>query len=187
MKRFICGFLIGAMLFGAIGTFAASYVANPVSFKVLVNGEEFTSDPPPVEINGRTYLPLRAIGDALGVPVNWNQELFQAEVGIVSNVSSNTSSSNYISYKEKPWCPDFGRWVGKTPYADFANDDGSHSYVYLSNGITTSEIDGYCELLKSNGFEMRNIENGYAFANANKTHIMGMTWGTDGHILVLVY
>jgi hypothetical protein len=81
MKKFICGFLVGAMIFGTIGAFAVSYVANPVDFKVLVNGEEFVSDPPALEIEGRTYLPLRAIGEALGVPVSWNEELRQAEVG----------------------------------------------------------------------------------------------------------
>lgn len=81
MKRFICGFLAGAMIFGAAGVFAAQYIANPVDFKVMVNGEEFISDPPALEVEGRTYLPLRAMGDALGVPVTWNEELGQAEVG----------------------------------------------------------------------------------------------------------
>lgn len=81
MKRFISGFVAGAIVFGAVGAFAASYVANPVGFKVLVNGQEFVSDPPALEVEGRTYLPLRAIGDALGVPVGWNEELGQAEVG----------------------------------------------------------------------------------------------------------
>ncbi len=81
MKRFICGFLAGATLFVTAGVFAVQYAANPVDFKVLVNGKEFTSDPPALEVNGRTYLPLRAIGDALGVPVSWNEELRQAEVG----------------------------------------------------------------------------------------------------------
>ena len=95
MKRFIIGFLVGAMLFGALGAFAASYIANPVDFKVIVNGEEFVSDPPALEVEGRTYLPLRAMGDALGVPVNWNEELRQAEVGIVSTINPN-EVSNYI-------------------------------------------------------------------------------------------
>ena len=81
MKRFICGFLAGATLFATAGVFAVQYAANPVDFKVLVNGKEFTSDPPALEVNGRTYLPLRAMGEALGVPVSWNEELRQAEVG----------------------------------------------------------------------------------------------------------
>lgn len=33
-------------------------------FKVLVNGEEFVSDPPALAVDGRTYLPLRAMGEA---------------------------------------------------------------------------------------------------------------------------
>ena len=81
MKKFISGFLIGAMLFSVIGAAAVTYVAYPAGFKVLVNGEEFKSDPPAVVIEGSTYLPLRAMGNALGVPVNWNSELQQAEVG----------------------------------------------------------------------------------------------------------
>lgn len=82
MKKFILGFVAGALIFGAIGVFAASYVADVADFKVLVNGKEFISDPPALVVEGRTFLPLRAIGDALGVPVNWNEELQQAEVGI---------------------------------------------------------------------------------------------------------
>lgn len=88
MKKFLCGFISGAILCSAIAVFAVSYVADPAGFKVLVNGSEFTSDPPPVVIEGRTYLPLRAIGDALGVPVNWNEELGQAEVGTTTSVQS---------------------------------------------------------------------------------------------------
>ena len=81
MKKFLLGLLVGALLFGSLGAFATSYIANPVDFKVLVNGKEFISDPPALEVEGRTYLPLRAMGEALGVPVTWNEELGQAEVG----------------------------------------------------------------------------------------------------------
>lgn len=94
MKRFISGFVAGAIVFGAVGAFAASYVANPVGFKVLVNGQEFVSDPPALEVEGRTYLPLRAIGDALGVPVGWNEELGQAEVGTAPLQPTDYSRNN---------------------------------------------------------------------------------------------
>ena len=108
MKRFIGGFLSGALLFGAISAFAVTYVANPVDFKVLVNGEEFVSDPPALEVEGRTYLPLRAMGDALGVPVEWNAELGQAEVGTtpanaeINNVTQTNDKwkMTYLNYKQ---------------------------------------------------------------------------------------
>ena len=80
MKKFIIGFLIGALVFGSVG-YAVTYVAQPATLKVMVNGKEFVSDPPALVVEGRTYLPLRAMGDALGVPVEWNAELRQAEVG----------------------------------------------------------------------------------------------------------
>ena len=80
MKKFIAGLLAGIILSTAIGV-AALYEANPATFKVMVNGKEFNSDPPALVVEGRTYLPLRAIGEALGVPINWNEELRQAEVG----------------------------------------------------------------------------------------------------------
>lgn len=94
MKKFISGFVAGALIFSMLGVFAAvTYVAKPVDFKVLVNGKEFTSDPPPLEVDGRTYLPLRAMGDALGVPVKWNEELRQAEVGNSAPVANNNEYS----------------------------------------------------------------------------------------------
>ena len=79
MKKFITGTCAGIALASTIAL-AASYMAEDASFKVFVNGEEFTSSKA-VVIDGRTYLPLRAIGDALGVPVNWNDESKQVEVG----------------------------------------------------------------------------------------------------------
>ena len=107
MKRFICGFLAGATLFATAGVFAVQYAANPVDFKVLVNGKEFASDPPALEVNGRTYLPLRAMGEALGVPVSWNEELRQVEVGEMladAKISTDTQTNDkwkmkYLNYK----------------------------------------------------------------------------------------
>ena len=93
MKKFICGLLTGVLICGT-AAFAANYEAVTAGFKVLVNGEEFHSDPPALVVEGRTYLPLRAIGDALGVPVNWNDELGQAEVGTVTSGGGEEYSRN---------------------------------------------------------------------------------------------
>ena len=93
MKKFISGFLAGSIISFTIGIFAVSYVAEPATFKVMVNGKEFTSDPPVLVIDGNTYLPLRAMGNALGVPVTWNSELGQAEVGNSAPVAEKSQYS----------------------------------------------------------------------------------------------
>lgn len=94
MKKFVSGVIAGIITAGSIG-FAAQYIADTATFKVMVNGKEFSSDKPIVAIEGSTYLPLKAIGEVLGVPVQWNQELMQVEVG--NNVSLNPSDvKNYI-------------------------------------------------------------------------------------------
>ena len=148
MKKFICGFLIGAMLFGTIGAFAVSYVANPVDFKVLVNGEEFVSDPPALEVEGRTYLPLRAMGEALGVPVTWNEELRQAEVGTApsdSTVSSTVQTSDkwkmtYLNCKEYSQINEYTKAEEGKKYVvvtfeveNISAESQTFSYFYLSS------------------------------------------------------
>ena len=91
MKKFISGLACGIVIASTVAL-AASYVAEDASFKVFVNGKEFTSSKA-VVIDGSTYLPLRAMGDVLGVPVNWNNELHQVEVG--NSISeSNTNKTN---------------------------------------------------------------------------------------------
>lgn len=81
MKRFISGFVAGALVFGMLGAFAAvTYVAEPANYDIIVDGEIFVSDPPAMVINGSTYLPLRAIGDVFGVEVGWDPLSRQAEI-----------------------------------------------------------------------------------------------------------
>lgn len=190
MKKFISGIILGVVLTSSI-SFAISYVAEPAPFKVLVNGEEFVSDPPALVVEGRTYLPLRAMGDALGVPVEWNEELRQAEVGTTTskeNVSQkNENTSGYITYKEKPWCPDFGVWIGKTPYVDFVDDeDNSYCCVYKSSGVTMSDIKEYMRIFHTMGYEVGTVTNGYACKDANGNIAMGIKVSGDD-IYVVVY
>lgn len=142
MKKFVSGLLSGLILAGTVA-FAASYLAEPATFKVLVNGEEFVSDPPALVVEGRTYLPLRAMGDALGVPVNWNEELGQAEVG---------TTFSYVPYKDFTWCPDFGKFLGIEPVTTMI-DRNRGVYVYEGNSFTSDELVAYYNLLETNGLQ----------------------------------
>jgi len=73
---------------------ADQFTAIRATFPIIVNGNVFTSDKAIVTINGSTYLPLRALGEALGVKVNWNSTLNRVEIGEAPIQSTSYSFSN---------------------------------------------------------------------------------------------
>ena len=121
MRKFLCGFLLGSILFCAVGTFAVSYVATLADFKVFVNDEEFVSDSPALVVEGKTYLPLRAIGEALGVSVEWNEELRRAEIEKNSIEYGTTYDSEII---------DFGITEKSNVSSIRPLEDGSYLWTY---------------------------------------------------------
>jgi len=83
MKKVVIGFVIGFVTAMSLSVFAANtdiFQAQKATFDVFVNGEKFESKNPPLVVEGRTYLPLRATGEALGVEVEWNQDLKRVEI-----------------------------------------------------------------------------------------------------------
>ena len=80
IKSLITGIIIGALLFSGMTVLAANFDAFTATFPIYINGEEWETDSPAVVIEGRTYLPLRALGDALSVDVNWNEKEFRVEI-----------------------------------------------------------------------------------------------------------
>ncbi|MBQ7668998.1 MAG: hypothetical protein IJS47_06700 [Clostridia bacterium] len=81
-KIFMKGFIAGALVFSSVTALAAtSYTALKASFPILIDGKTWTTDKPVVVIDGSTYLPLRAIGEVLGVNINWNESARRVEIG----------------------------------------------------------------------------------------------------------
>ena len=64
MKKFILGFISGAILFSVAGALAASFTANPNPFPIKLNGNDVTIEG--YNIEGSTYFKLRDIADVLG-------------------------------------------------------------------------------------------------------------------------
>ena len=119
MKKLFLGFILG-LLVGALGYVYADdveqFVATVADFPVLVNGQEFKSDKPIVVIDGSTYMPLRAIGDALGTKVVWNNDSHRVEVGEapISNSDSkwNKADINTLTNGNLPLAINFLKNIG---------------------------------------------------------------------------
>ena len=189
MKKFLMGFLTGMILFTSIGVIAAvTYIANPVDFKVIVNGEEFVSDPPALEVDGRTYLPLRAIGDVLGVPVSWNEKLRQAEVGTMSE----EIGKGYKTYIESESVVDFGNFCGVEEAKEKEAEEGYVSYYYDwdVDVINSDVIIEYLELMERYGYTIKR-ENDTFYYGMNYEDLdkntFSMTFGKEnGNFYVIV-
>jgi hypothetical protein len=93
-KGFLKGFLLGTLIFGSATAFAITYNATTASFPIFVNGQEWTTDKPIVVIDGSTYLPLKALGEALNVKINWNSELNRVEIGETLSDANTYSRKN---------------------------------------------------------------------------------------------
>lgn len=62
-------------------SYGASYTLSSASYDVNVNGQKLSAEP--LNLNGTTYLPLKAISDAVGVPVAWDSTKKSVEINTV--------------------------------------------------------------------------------------------------------
>jgi hypothetical protein len=86
LKKMVFGIVIGSALTLTTSVFADSikeYILTKIEYPIMVNGSEFKSNElPALNYQGNTYLPLKAIADALGKPIKWNDDLKRVEIGV---------------------------------------------------------------------------------------------------------
>ena len=63
-RKFITGFICGAVAFGTVGVFAGQFIATENTFPIQLNGENVSMDG--YNIDGNTYFKLRDISDIVG-------------------------------------------------------------------------------------------------------------------------
>lgn len=153
MKKFMLGFLVGAILFSSVPISATieEFICYRADYKVLINGEEYISEDLPVlNYKGNTYAPFRSILEKAGLDVNWNAELGQAEVSSPTNAQifdgeGTTMTTDTVKYTPdgiKAWL-DQGRYTVsmasfKARYKDtefaFIHGDKNGQYSIAKNG-----------------------------------------------------
>lgn len=108
MKKYFIGFIIGILVSSV--ALADGIVADIASFKIFIKGVEFKSDNPPMVIDGRTYLPLRSIGEILNVAVKWDDVKKCVTIGetesivdVVTNAESVSKTPSIEDLKKPYW------------------------------------------------------------------------------------
>jgi hypothetical protein len=71
-----------------------TYTVYKNTFPIVVNGQEYTSDLPILNFQGRTYVPLKIVGDMLGASVKFDE---QANKVLIENPAKTTSKEEFIT------------------------------------------------------------------------------------------
>jgi len=133
MKKIVIGFVIGFVTAMSLSVFAANtdiFQVQKATFDVFVNGEKFESKNPTIVVEGRTYLPLKETGDALGVNVQWNNDLRRVDIEkeqeseVTPEMSKQTKDSNKTT-KSGEIFKEFKQEIGTT----FMKEISGEQYV----------------------------------------------------------
>ncbi len=126
LQGMIAGLLIGAILTGGV-VFAKQISETAELFynniKISLNGQEITPKDAngnyvePFIINGTTYLPVRAVANALGINVNWEESTNtvllsnQSSGNIATGFDASVVASELGVVKEYRWKTDYSNYV----------------------------------------------------------------------------
>lgn len=133
MRKYLIGFICGVLLVAVpISAAVEQFILSRASYKVVVNGAEYVnSDYPTLNYQGTTYIPLKKVADLLGVPILWNDDKGQAEIGasampVITTPAPTATPKPVISYyfEEK----------NVTPTSDHPN--GKVSVIFMKYGDT---------------------------------------------------
>lgn len=121
---------------------------------MFVNGSSITLDSPACIVDGRTFVPVRAISEAYNTTVEWSEK----------NKSVIICSEDVFAYKDYPDVPDLGKCYN-IPVVNEKNIDGYKVYSYIYSDMSNDEY--YSYLYDNSAFmlgeyseEATNYENG---------------------------
>ncbi|MDD3041038.1 copper amine oxidase N-terminal domain-containing protein [Bacteroides sp.] len=106
LKDMLLGAVLASLIVGAAPTAFAkvSKMNIPVSFnniKVIIDGKELKTDKEPFTYEGTTYLPVRAVAEAVGKNVSWDSTTQTVTLGDAAETSSSntqTSTADSVLY-----------------------------------------------------------------------------------------
>lgn len=198
-KGFVSGIVVSALVFSLVGTAAATIGSRTLTadyndIKIELNGQQITptdASGNPVEpfaVDGTTYLPVRAVGNALGLDVDWDSS---TNTVILKDFTAKT----YIFDECYPdfSVPTLDNIIGFDAYVDLFVLDAGDSIVYYYDPDKfvlpedTNYVDAYENLLFEHGFEYLMADNGLYYDNSmSGTTVKLYLDDSTGYIAVLV-
>jgi hypothetical protein len=151
MKKFLSGFLVGALLFSTSLTFAENKTIDAFfnNIKIMINGQEVHADTEPFVYNARTYVPVRFIAEAFDKEVKFNESTNTVEItdkvvtDTVDNIDTVDESEESVTesaYKEPEPQP-----IPKTIIKPYTNDPRiveyeGVQYIYFRDTLPQIEV-----------------------------------------------
>jgi hypothetical protein len=209
MKKFILGFLAGAILMCAIPTLAANNMVQALfnGVKVNVNGEQiqFKSGEEPAMINDRTYVPAKYVAEALGAKVNWDGKNNTVNIDktegktITEPDKPSTDISKPTSWTKKPTTADINKMVNSsdTPIIPTTSKDDPQPYDNSDRHININGEYKSIDEKTSDGFHVYQYkknpqkfvlydEIGPHYLNVQLTDAQGCGYGNEKKIYALI-
>jgi len=136
MKKHIKGFVAGVLVMALLSVtliFASPAVVREIYYGigVVLNGHvvQFDEDSQPFIMDGRTFLPLRAMAEMLGLPVGFDAEQNTVHVGYAVHPVVGTWRE-YVHVDE---------WIWRVQFEFFADGTGDFVDFNISTGESSHE------------------------------------------------
>ncbi|MGG1519625.1 copper amine oxidase N-terminal domain-containing protein [Paenibacillus oryzisoli] len=110
--------------------------------KLIVNGNVITPEVPPQIIDGSTMVPIRAVSEALGADVQWNE----AEQTVTVNQSDRASMQRQIDLLQTALAAESADQAVKTWAKEVKNRNGAAQYALLSPELRSETVKTYEDL-----------------------------------------
>ncbi|MDR1328057.1 MAG: NPCBM/NEW2 domain-containing protein [Oscillospiraceae bacterium] len=149
LQGLLAGVIIGALLAGGTVLGASTQRLDAVfnSIKLFVDGREITPKDAtgktvePFMVNGTTYLPVRAVAEALGKQVSWDGATYSVYIGDMGGTleepalrlvdAVNIGRSWYKVYSKSDLTDHYGNEYESALYPNFTGDSSENMYETL--------------------------------------------------------
>lgn len=172
LRSFLSGVLFSALILSLFGTAAATIgqrtlTVDYTDIKIELDGTQITPTDAngnavePFAVNGTTYLPVRAVSNALGLNVNWNSSTNTVEL---TSPKSNLPYEIHDCYEDFS-VPAFENIIGYNALVDVYDLTSGDSRAYYYDPLSFEKAEGvdnfasaYMALLEYYGFERNRTE-----------------------------